>query len=73
METPKKRRRALTDADHLLIRKRRKAHPTAQQNELADWFSKETGHEVNQGMISKVPGAQYDTSTLLTLRQIRRF
>ena len=60
METSKKRRRALTNADRLLIRNRRKAYPTTQQNELVDQFSKETGHEVNQSMISKALGAQYD-------------
>ena len=60
METSKKRRRALTDADRLSIRNRYKTHPTAQQNELADWFSNETGHKINQGMISKALGAQYD-------------
>jgi hypothetical protein len=60
METSKKRRRALTDANRLLIRNRHKTHPTEQQNELADWFSKETGHDINQGMISKTLGTQYD-------------
>jgi hypothetical protein len=39
----KKRRRALTDADRLMIRKRNQTHPPAQQKDLADWFTATTG------------------------------
>lgn len=60
MKTSKKRRRALTDADCLSIRNRYKTHPTAQQNELADWFLNKTGYKINQGMILKALGAQYN-------------
>ena len=55
----KRRRRALTDADRLIIRKRNKSHPSAYQQDLADWFTQETGHLVNQGMISKILSDTY--------------
>ena len=35
----KKRRRALTDADRLMIRKHNQTHPLAQQKDLANWFT----------------------------------
>lgn len=68
METSKKRRRALTDADRLLIRNRHKTHLTVQQNEPVDWFSKETGHEINQGITSKILGTKYDYLDPLDLK-----
>ena len=56
----KKRRRALTDDDRLLIRKRNQTHLPTQQKDLAQWFTQETGHQINQSMISKVLGSKYD-------------
>ena len=55
----KKRRRALTNTKRLIIRKRNKSHPPAHQQDLTDWFTKETGHEVNQSMISKILSDTY--------------
>jgi hypothetical protein len=43
----KKRRRALTNTKRLIIRKRNKSHPPAYQQDLADWFIKETSNKVN--------------------------
>jgi hypothetical protein len=56
----KKRRRALTDADRLIIRKRNQTHPPAQQKDLADWFTTTTGHTINQGQISKILSHNFD-------------
>jgi hypothetical protein len=56
----KKRRRALTDADRLRIRKRNQTHPPTQQKELVDWFTATTGHPINQSQISKILGSNYD-------------
>ena len=56
----KKRRRALTDTDRLMIRKRNQTHPPEQQKDLAEWFAQETGHTINQSMISKVLSSKYD-------------
>ena len=60
MEPSKKRRKALNDADRLMIRKRNKTYPLVHQNDLALWFTQETGHEINQGMISKILSKAYD-------------
>src|ERR1700716_3925701 len=60
MEPSKKRRKALNDVDRLMIRKRNKIHPLAHQNDLALWFTQETGHEINQEMISKILSKAYD-------------
>jgi hypothetical protein len=54
-----KKRKALTDADRLLIRKRNKTHPPAHQKDLALWFKTETGHEITQGMISRILSPTY--------------
>ena len=56
----KKRRRAFTDADRLMIRKRNQTYPSSQQKELAEWFTTETGYPINQSMISKILGQNYD-------------
>jgi hypothetical protein len=44
----KRHRRALTDADRLLIRKRNQTHPPAQQKDLANWFTATTGHPIDE-------------------------
>ena len=56
----KKRRRALTDADRLLIRKRNQTHPPANQQDLADWFIAHTGHPIHQAQISRILGHKFD-------------
>jgi hypothetical protein len=56
----KKRRRALTDAGRFLIRKRNQTHPPTQQQDLAEWVAQETGHTINQTIISKVLSSKYD-------------
>ena len=56
----KKRRRALTDADRLVIRKRNQTHAPGTQQELIDWFSATTGHYLNQSQVSKILGSQYN-------------
>ena len=43
----KKRRRALTDTDRLMIRKRNQTHPPAHQKDLANWFTATTGHPLD--------------------------
>ena len=55
----KKRRRALTNTERLIIRKRNKFHPLAHQQDLADWFTKKTNYEVNQSMILKILSDTY--------------
>jgi hypothetical protein len=56
----KKRRRALTDADRLIIRKRNQEHPPGHQKELVDWFTATTGHPLNQSQVSKILSSKYD-------------
>jgi hypothetical protein len=56
----KKRRRALTDTDRLIIRKRNQTHPPVQQQDLVDWFTATTGHPLNQSQISKILSSNYD-------------
>ena len=64
----KRRRRAFTDADRVLIRTRNRTHPPKAQKELVDWFTAETGHYVTQGQMSKIlsPAYQYLDSLDLT-------
>jgi hypothetical protein len=56
----KKRRRALTDADRSIIRKRNQEHPPGHQKELVDWFTATTGHPLNQSQVSKILSSKYD-------------
>jgi hypothetical protein len=56
----KKRRRALTDADRLMIRKRNQTHPPAHQKDLANWFTATTGHPLDQSQISRILGPKFD-------------
>jgi hypothetical protein len=56
----KKRRRALTDADRLLIRKRNQTYPLAQQKDLANWFTTTTGYPLDQSQISRILGPKFD-------------
>ena len=56
----KKRRRALTDADRILIRKRNQTHPPAHQKDLANWFTSTTGHPLDQSQISRVLSPKYE-------------
>jgi hypothetical protein len=56
----KKRRRALTDANRLIIRKRNQTHPPAQQKDLANWFTATTGHPLNQSQISRILGPKFN-------------
>ena len=56
----KKRRRALTDADRLLIRKRNQTHPLTQQKDLVNWFTTTTGHPLDQSQISRILGPKFD-------------
>jgi exoribonuclease II len=55
----KKRRRALTDADRLIIRKRNQTHALGTQ-ELIDWFITTARNPLSQSQVSKVLGSQYD-------------
>ena len=43
-----------------MIRKRNQTHLLAQQKDLTEWFTAETGHSINQGMISKILSKTYD-------------
>jgi hypothetical protein len=56
----KKRRKALTDADRLIIRKRNQTHPPAQQKDLANWFTATTEHPLNQSQISRILGPKFN-------------
>jgi hypothetical protein len=55
-----KRRRALTDANRLSIRKRNREHAPGQQQEFINWLTATTGHPINQGQISKILSDKYD-------------
>ena len=56
----RKRRRALTDADRLMIRKRNQTHPLAHQKDLANWFTATTGHPLDQSQISRILGPRFN-------------
>ena len=43
-----------------MIRKHNQTHLLAQQKDLAEWFTAETGHSINQGIISKILSKTYD-------------
>ena len=58
--TVPKKRKALSDTDRLLIRKRNKEHPPAQQKDLGVWWKHETGHDLTQGMISRILSDKYN-------------
>lgn len=55
-----KKRKALSDADRLEIRKRNKTHPPTHQKDLGVWWEEKTGHKLTQGMISRILSSQYD-------------
>jgi hypothetical protein len=56
----KKRHRALTDTDRLIIQKRNQEHPPGHQKELVDWFTATTSHPLNQSQVSKILSSIYD-------------
>jgi hypothetical protein len=56
----KKRRRALTDTDRLMIRKRNQTHPLTQQKDLANWFTAPIGYSLDQSQISRILGSKFD-------------
>ncbi len=56
----KKRHRALTDTDQLLIQKRNQTHPLAQQKDLVNWFTTTTSHPLDQSQISRILGPKFD-------------
>jgi hypothetical protein len=56
---PKNKRKAITDAERLMIRKRQKEHPS-KQSDLAKWFYNETGHAIDQAQVSKILSSTYD-------------
>jgi hypothetical protein len=56
----KKRHRALTHADRLLIQNRNQTHPPVHQKDLTEWFKMETGYKLTQGTISRVLSKTYD-------------
>ena len=43
-----------------MLRKRNQTNPPTHQKDLAEWFRQETGHTINQSMISKVLSEKYD-------------
>ena len=53
----KKRRRALTNTNRLIIRKRNQTHALGTQQELIDWFITTTGNPLSQSQVSKVLGS----------------
>jgi hypothetical protein len=53
------KRKAISDAERLLIRKRAKEHP-GKQDELIKWFYQETGHQLNQSSISKIVSNKFE-------------
>ena len=55
-----KKRKALSDADRLEIRKRNKTHPPAHQKDLGIWWEGQSGHMLSQSMISRILSSQYD-------------
>jgi hypothetical protein len=56
---PKNKRKAITDAERLIIRKRQKEHPL-KQSDLAKWFYNETGHAIDQAQVSKILSSTYN-------------
>jgi hypothetical protein len=56
----KKRHRALTDTDRLMIRKHNQIHPLVHQKDLANWFTATTGHPLDQSQISRILGPRFN-------------
>jgi hypothetical protein len=55
----RRKRRALTDADRLVIRKRAKDFPGPQTG-LIEWFYHEHSHKLDQGQLSRILSTKYE-------------
>jgi Fission yeast centromere protein N-terminal domain/Tc5 transposase DNA-binding domain len=60
MESYTKKRKGLTDAHRLEIRKRNRTHPPAQQKDLIGWWEEQSGQLLHQSQISRILSSQYD-------------
>ena len=47
------KRKAVTDSDRVVLRKRYQEHP-CKQSDLINWFRQETGHKLDQGQVSRI-------------------
>ena len=56
----KKRHRALTNTDRLLIRKRNQTHPLVHQKDLVNWFTATSTHPLDQSQISRILGPRFN-------------
>ena len=71
LSAPKNKRRAITDTERLMIRKRQKEHPS-KQSDLAKWFYNETGHAIDQAQVSKILSSLYNHLDGLDLKKDKK-
>ena len=67
----KNKRKAMTDAERLMIRKRQKEHPS-KQSDLAKWFYNETGHAIDQAQVLKILSSTYNHLDGLDLKKDKK-
>jgi DDE superfamily endonuclease/Tc5 transposase DNA-binding domain/Fission yeast centromere protein N-terminal domain len=53
------KRKAVTDGDRAILRKRYQEHP-CKQSDLINWFRQETGHKLDQSQVSRILSKKYD-------------
>jgi hypothetical protein len=53
------KRKAVTDDERKIIRKRAREHP-CHQSEPTNWFYQERGHQLDQSQISRILSSKYD-------------
>jgi Fission yeast centromere protein N-terminal domain len=71
LSAPKNKRKAITDTERLMIRKRQKEYPS-KQIDLAKWFYNETGHAIDQAQVSKILSSTYDFLDGLDLKKDKK-
>ena len=55
-----KKRKALSDANRLEIRKCNRTHPPAYQRDLIVWWEGQSGQKLHQSQISRILSSYYD-------------
>jgi hypothetical protein len=59
-QQPKKRRRAMTEADRRTVRRWKQANPKATHEDVIKWFDQELHHKIGQQTVSTTLSTKYD-------------
>jgi hypothetical protein len=60
LQQPKKRRRAMTEADRRAVRRWEQANPKATHEDVIKWFDQEYHHKISQQIVSTTLSTKYD-------------